>query len=209
MDINAIYGNYGFEALAYSKSDNRLWTVTENTLKADGKMCVAGDKEGAMLRLQSFDANTLQPSAQYAYKMDAPKAKAPRKHYAYGVSAICALEDGSLLVLEREFYVAKRYIGSFVNHKIYRVCPHEDTTVSFTTDLSKLAPSNFMHKELVCSFKTRLNLTKRNLANFEGMCLGPRLSDGKQSLILISDSQNNYGNKMFRLKDYVKVMTLK
>lgn len=206
MGVKAIYGNYGFEALAYSEKDNKLWTVTENVLRADGDVCVAGTTEGAVLRLQSFDASTLQPAEQYAYRMDVPKAKSHKRQYAYGVSAMCALDDGSLLVMEREFYVAKKYIGSFVCNKIYRVVPVESRAITFSTNIGRMSHSDFVHKELVCEFKTRLNLIKRNLANYEGMCLGPRLADGKQMLILISDSQNNHGNKLFRMKDFIRTL---
>jgi len=208
LGTKAIYGNYGFEALAYSEKDNKLWTVTENTLRKDGKVCTAGDKTGAVLRLQSFDATSLCPTEQYAYRMDAPTAKAHRRQYAFGVSALCALDDGSMLVMEREFYVAKRYIGSYVRNKIYRVVPANSTPVSFSSDLATLPPEDFMHKELICDFKTHLNLFRRNLANYEGMCLGPRLANGRRALILISDSQNNYGNKMFRMKDWIKTFTV-
>jgi len=42
-----------------------------------------------------------------------------------------------------------------------------------------------------------------SFANYEGMCLGPKLQDGRQVLILISDSQNQqYGI----LRDWLKTI---
>jgi hypothetical protein len=61
----------------------------------------------------------------------------------------------------------------------------------------------FLDKQLVARWRTKLNLTRRNLANYEGMCLGPRLSDGRQVLVLISDSQHRYRGV---LKDWIKVI---
>ena len=38
------------------------------------------------------------------------------------------------------------------------------------------------------------------------MCLGPRLEDGRQTVLLVSDSQNRAGNPLFHLKDYIRVI---
>ena len=53
-------------------------------------------------------------------------------------------------------------------------------------------PGEMLDKELVAEFDTKLNLICQNLANYEGMCLGPTLSDGSRLLIMVSDSQNRY-----------------
>lgn len=209
LSSEAIYPNYGFESLAYSPAGDLLWTVTEHTLRADGRPSDATNAEGCKLRLQSFDGTTLKPVAQYAYITDTPTAHKLADHYAFGVSALTAMEDGSLLVLEREFYVAEKQVGSYVRNKIYRVIPALATPLSDQQNLSTLTQDQFMRKALVADFTTKLGVSGLTLANYEGMCLGPKLADGSQTLILISDSQNNYGNKLFHLKDYVKVIKIK
>ena len=55
-------------------------------------------------------------------------------------------------------------------------------------------------------FKTRLSLFCYRLANYEGMCLGPRLKDGSRVLLLVSDSQNQYGGV---LKDYFRTVVIR
>ena len=45
-----------------------------------------------------------------------------------------------------------------------------------------------------------------DLANFEGMCLGPTLPDGTRTLLLIADSQNGSGGLT---QEYVKVILLR
>jgi len=196
LSADAIYPNYGFESLTYSTEGNLLWTVTEHTLREDGSVSDASNKVGCRLRLQSFSAETGEPVAMHYYKTDAPIAKKQGRHYAFGVSAITALEDGTMLLMEREFYVSKNYLGSWVNIKIYKV------------NLQKKDGDGYLQKELVTGFKNRLNAFSRNIANYEGMCLGPKLADGSQTVILIADSQNNYGNHLFHLKDYIRIIQI-
>lgn len=187
MTKDNIYSNYGFEALTYSDETALFWTCTENFLRQDGDVSSSEKPIAARLRLQSFN-KALQPEKEHIYTTDAPRTKRQPRQMAFGVPAITALDDGSLLVLERQFFVAKKYIGSYVTNKIYRVAPFTDKP-----------------KTLMAEWTTRLNLTRRNIANYEGMCLGPKLDDGRQTILLISDSQGGYGNSNFHLKDYLRV----
>lgn len=196
LSFDSIYPNYGFESLTYSTYDHLLWTTTEHTLRKDGKRSDYSNRECCLLRLQSFSPETCEPISSHFYKTDAPTAKKRGRNYAFGVSAITALDDGTLLLMEREFYVAKKYLGSWVRIKIYRV------------DLKKKSSDGCLQKELVVSFKNRLNLLSRNIANYEGMCLGPKLSDGRQAILLLADSQNNHGNSLFHLKDYIRILRI-
>ena len=52
--------------------------------------------------------------------------------YAMGVSELCALDDGSLLVLEREFRVPKKLIGASVEQKLYRVVPKPERRPTYS-----------------------------------------------------------------------------
>ena len=76
------------------------------------------------------------------------------------------------------------------------------------------APSReaLLSKVLVGSFYTRfpgpLSLlmgADPQLANFEGMCLGPMV-DGHPTVLLVNDSEKGKGNSYARLQDYVRVM---
>lgn len=180
--------NYGFESLTYNAATRRFWTTTESTLPVDGPQASCGDTLHNRLRLQSFD-DDFQPSAWYFYEMDEPVASSPASNYALGVSELCALDDGRLIVLEREFFVPKRKLGAYVNCKLYVVNPVDTPSGSF------------LEKTELLTFRTKLSLFGRGLANYEGMCLGPRLYDGSRVLILVSDSQNRYKGV---LKDWFK-----
>ena len=206
--VSKIYGNLGFEALTYSPKTHHFWTITEGPLRADG--VVNGPKSPMtynLLRLQSFDDN-LQPVAQYAYRMDLAKATKPGRAHAFGVPALCALPDGRLLVMEREVRISPQYFASHVECKIFMIHPLESHQIDSTTQLDQLDPNHFMMKTLVATFKTRLTPVQFNYANYEGMCLGIRLNDGTQTLLLICDSQAGQGNGIVSLKDYIKVIKL-
>ena len=96
-----IRSNKGFESLTYNAATGLFWTTTEDALKKDTSL-------ERLLRLQSFGQD-LKPGARYFYRMDAPSKSASEasaaKSYVYGVPALAALDDGRLLVLEREVYV--------------------------------------------------------------------------------------------------------
>jgi hypothetical protein len=61
-----------------------------------------------------------------------------------------------------------------------------------------------LRKTLLKNFSTQP--LSANFANYEGMCVGPTLSDGSKTLVLIPDSQNGSSGLT---KEYVKVITFK
>ena len=199
-----INSNNGFEALTYNDVTKTFWTTTETPLKADGK-------ESRLLRLQSFDSN-LKAGKQYLYKMDAPVKSADEgaaaKAYVHGVPAMAALDDGSIIVLEREVYVPNgglfaKALGSFTRTKLYVVNPSGSSSNAY----SKNSSSEVLEKRLLLSFNT----SALNLANYEGMCVGPVIygenpQDDWHTLVLIADSQ---GGSNGLTAEYIKVIVFK
>ena len=185
-------GNYGLESLAYDEEAHCFWSIPESTLPCDGEAATYANGVANRLRLMCFN-DSMELAGQFFYEMDKPTARKKPRLYAFGVSEVCPVGGGRLLVMEREFFVSRRKLGSWVNIKIYVVCP---------TDTLK---GKTLPKYLLTEFKTRLNLFRYNLANYEGMCLGPRLADGNRVVILVSDSQNRYGGV---LKDYFKTIVI-
>ena len=203
-----IHPNLGFEALAYSAETHRFWTITEAPLRADGVPNGPAQPDVQnYLRLQCF-TDDLQPLAQYAYRMDLAKSVKPARMHCHGVPALCALPDGRILVLEREVRISPHYLSSHVECKIFLVNPLESHQIDAYTQFAHLDPNHFMIKTLVATFKTRLTAVQHTFANYEGMCLGIRLNDGTQTLLLINDSQARMGKGPIHLKDYIKVVKL-
>lgn len=208
FSLQNIVPNYGFESLTYNATTHRFWTTTESTLPRDGYAASAAHPDAQnLLRLVCFDDH-LQPVAQYPYRMDYGRAEKFGRIYAYGVSELTALDDGSLLVLEREVNVPKNYYGSEVVCKLFLVRPAEGWQIDSSTELSHLDPNSFLNKQLLTTFTTSLTAFHQNFANYEGMCLGIRLLDGRRTLLLLNDSQGGYGRGPIRLKDYLRVLVL-
>lgn len=206
MKIDKIKGNYGFEALAYDSVFQRFWTTTESTLPADGKEASASNPDVInKLRLVAFD-KSLKPTASYLYAMDKSLPVSSTSTVVFGVPSIVATGNGGLLIMEREACITKYKLGSWVKTKIYYVNPTVAVPYDMNMPMSLAKGNAFLEKRLICEFSTSLSLGHMNFANYEGMCLGPRLSDGSQTLILISDSQGGYGNSLFRLKDNIKII---
>ena len=186
-DLKGIQGNRGFEALTYDEATDRLWTTTESPLKKDTFL-------PRLLRLQRFTPDG-EPAERFLYQMEEPlQSAANTQAYVHGVPALAALPDGRLVVLEREVYVPNggfwdKLTGSFTKVDLYLVDPVHDT-------------AGILRKSLLCSFQT----SALDLANFEGMCLGPTLPDGQRTLLLIADSQNGSGGLT---QEYVKVILVR
>ena len=178
MAVSKISSNMGFEALTYNATTHFFWTTTEGALPKDNYM-------PRLHRLQSFGEDG-QPAHRYLYQMDAPTFSSEgTSQYVHGISAMTALDDGRLVVLERETYVPSNPMQSRGIAKLYIVDPVHDG-------------AGILRKSLLTAIDT--NVT--NLANYEGMCLGPTLSDGSRCLILISDSQAT-------AMEYLQVVTIK
>ena len=102
------------------------------------------------------------------------------------------LPDGRLLVMEREVYVPGggflEKLGAFSEIKLYAVSPADD-------------PAGILQKTRILRFRT----SALNLANYEGMCLGPVLEDDRQTLLLLADSQDGSGGLT---GEYLQVIAL-
>ena len=211
--------NLGVEALAYNSVTERFWLTSESTLISDLALKDTNHSSPLRLRLQSFTSD-LQPASQYAYLTDSPKfllggrsSSAGRAHFSrkkkqgthlFGVPAIVAADNGLLLVLEREVYIPRWKMGAWLVCKIYVVNPQQSEAVNNDERLGEGTP--WMKKTLLCQWKTVIHPFCHSFANYEGMCLSPRRPDGTQLLLLVSDSQDQYGDM---LTDWVKSIVVR
>lgn len=217
------YPNYNFESLAFDSVRQYLWTIPESTLRKDGQPATPQNGLANRLRLMRLDwgkmkedSNREEYSEQvsskkdsrymttYAYQMDQPSTHKKADIYVMGVSELCVLPDGQLLVLEREAFIPKIKIGAFCKCKLYLINPLNSEEFSMKEKFSSDTP--FLKKRLLTEWKTGLSLSKRSFANYEGMCLGPMLEDGSQVVILLSDSQDQYAGV---LKDWFKTIVIR
>ena len=217
------YPNYNFESLAFDSVRQYLWTIPESTLRKDGQPATPQNGLANQLRLMRLDWGKMKENRNkeeyseqvsskkdsrcmttYAYQMDQPSTYKKADIYVMGVSELCALPDGQLLVLEREAFIPNIKIGAFCKCKLYLVNPLNSENFSMKENISSDTP--FLKKKLLTEWKTGLSLSKRSFANYEGMCLGPKLEDGSQVVILLSDSQDQYAGV---LKDWFKTIVIR
>ncbi|MCD8318082.1 MAG: esterase-like activity of phytase family protein, partial [Paraprevotella sp.] len=71
---------------------------------------------------------------------------------------------------------------------------------------AEVLPHYALKKRLVAAFSTRMSLWRPRLANYEGLCEGATLADGRRTWLLVSDSQGNYGTKWCHLRDWICVL---
>lgn len=201
LDLTPYYigmeGNGGMESLCLDKENRLLWTINEKPLRQDAT------DGGYILRLKSFDMD-FRNTATYMYRMDAPVASGNDGYtHVVGVSEVAAVGKGTLVILEREFYVPKIKVGAYCICKLYSVRPTEPYKIH--NDRPAYDDTRFLEKEKLTEWKTTLSLLGRSIANYEGMCIGPELGNGNMTLILVADSQNQFKGV---LKDWFKSVVL-
>lgn len=170
--------NYGLESLCYDAEAHRYYTINERPANGDSLLWLtAFDDDGQLTRL-------------YSYAIDQVPAKRNGVQ-VNGVSELCAIGNGQLLVLERTLRVAPLKIGSYVECRLYLVRPSTEP---------------LLIKTHLCTFRTKINLLRRNFANYEGMCVARHLSDGSIILLLVADSQNRSHGI---LRDWLKTLIIR
>ena len=107
-------------------------------------------------------------------------------------------------MMEREFNVPKRRLKARTDMKIYEVVPGSGTALPENTPSERLS-GYALKKEPVAAFSTRMRLVRPKPANYEGLCEGSRLADGRRTWLLVSDSQGGYGNRLCHLRDWIRV----
>lgn len=190
MSVKMTQNNQGFESLAYSEKTGLFWTTTEAPLQKDMDVF---NKKGRLIRLQSFKSD-LTPGDRRFYLIDKPEIEdgVNSATYGYGVSDMLALDDGKLIVMEREVYVNVSSLKIWCKVKLYVVDPVNDK-------------AGILSKSLLASFKTSTGA----LADYEGMCFGPTLADGTKTILLICDSAGGKSYSGFRLSDYILTIAYK
>ena len=173
-DLLHTRANLGIESLALSADGKTLWTCTEEALPCDGPR--SSPTNGTTVRLLKYVRPTAQGNftlaASVPYATDAwCQAHDFHGKGRRGVSGLCALPDGSLLVLEREL--------SFGGVKAWNAM----STARLFFAVYRVDASGGGKEKLASGSGSVISF-----GNYEGICLGPRLPNGDWSVLLISDA---------------------
>lgn len=164
--------NHALEGLTLTPDGDALWAGMEGPVFQDDELPTAAD--GASTRITRLDPDTGATTGQYLYPLDAVSAGEGGDN---GLSDLVALDGDTFLTVERGF-------GTHVSARLYRaeLAGADDVlgraaagaapmTKTLVADLSKMHPVD----------------------NVEGITLGPKLADGRQSVIMVTD--DNFSSK--------------
>ena len=181
-----IRANLSLESISLQTGGASLWTANEEALTVDGLVSAVG--AGTVVRLQKFDAGA-SPAGQWAYVTDGITGDIPSVTVERsGVADLLVLPNGKLLVLERE--LGQVGLLPQFRSRIYEL----DFTGA--TDVSGQAAGLQVYTPVG---KTLLWESFFLFDNFEGMTLGPELSSGDHSLLLISDNGSGLNQGLYAL----------
>ena len=194
-----IRNNLAFESLTITPDKKHLFTATENALIQDG--VAAKPNIGSPCRILQYNLLNNQPEKEFLYQTEpvSPFLNLTGK-FVSGLPDLLALDNqGHFLSLERSFTGLGFAIflfqvsleGADDIHKI-------DSLLAINSKNIKPVP-----KKLLLDLRTLDVL----LDNIEGLTLGPKLPDGQQSLILISDNNFNSLQRTQILAFKIKIET--
>ena len=221
---DSIFANLGFEALAHD-ARTQLWCSTsESPLRADAPARPEQLLPTVSLDLRlTFWDSTFTAQRIVPYRMATSQLSRQARYYLQGVPALCFLPNGSLLVMERELSVPRTYLGAKCHIRLrwmaaktlqqWAVSTENLSSDSRTTDTMLIAtPWHALAPQTpvveVAEWYPQLGIFSRSLANYEGMCLGRRLADGRQTVLCVSDAQGGAGRCGVHLRDFLRVVVL-
>ncbi|MEH2304191.1 esterase-like activity of phytase family protein [Nostoc sp.] len=178
-----IRNNLAFESLTITPDKKNIFTATENALIQDG--VAAKPNIGSPCRILQYNLLNSQPEKEFLYQTEpvSPFLNLTGK-FASGLPDLLTLDNqGHFLSLERSFTGLGFAISLFqVSLEQADDIHHIDSLLAI--DFKNIKP---VQKKLLLDLRTLDVL----LDNIEGLTLGPKLPDGQQSLILVSDNNFN------------------
>lgn len=191
-----VRNNLSLESSTISSDDHYLFTANENALIQDGN--TATIKQGSPCRIIQYDLLTNQPAKEFLYLTDPIISQAINSQInlntdTNGIADLLAINDHKLIVLERSFALNT---GSII--QLFLVNLNQGETIENIPSLKNYAGLiQPLEKKLLWQMQ-KLNYDMNDptdyliIDNIEGITFGPKLSDGSQSIILVSD--NNFQN---------------
>jgi hypothetical protein len=173
-----------FEGITFADNYKTLFVNVEEPLYNDGSRAGLNDSTG-ITRLLKFNIHSKKTVAQYAYIID-PVAHAPVPGDAFkinGIPDILYLGNNKFLFIERSFSTGRMACTI----KIFLADLSSADDISAITSLKNKPGIRFISKKLL------LNMDDLGIYidNIEGVTFGPRLANGKRSLLFVADNNFN------------------
>lgn len=178
-----IRNNLAFESLTITPNQKYLFSATENALIQDGSE--AKPKVSSLCRILRYNLSTQKLEKEFIYPTEAVNSFLNISgRYSSGLTDLLALDNkGKFLSIERTFTGLGFYIALFEVSTETADDIHKNDSL-LNNNRQNIKP---VKKKMLFDLR-KLDVT---LDNIEGLTLGPKLPDGQQSLILISDNNFN------------------
>ncbi len=190
-----VQNNLAFEGMSLSPNGKSLWLATEAPLFQDLEspsqsqdrvdQAKASPKFVRFLEYNFPDAFVMKFVRELKYPLQEEPGELQR-----GISEILIWSERSCLVLERSVQLTSKGI--------------EFKVEIFQTDLNEKSTNGLLKKKKIFDF-SELRDRLGKIDNFEGMARGPRLAEGKESLIFVSDDNFKSSQKtqfvLFEVKE--------
>jgi len=176
--------NRSLESLEISPDGLTLWTCNEKSIPSD---LIPGKDNAGPVRMTRFTRKSAtEPwklNSQRYYLPEPPSGNARDSKRRNGVASVCVDSKGRIFVLERE---SDKTDGMRFRMRVFVVV----FPLEAGSGLSGLMP--VLEKRLVYEEDTGASM-------YEGMCLGPVLKDGSQTLVLVSDGDKKASESIMTL----------
>ncbi|MFH6768547.1 esterase-like activity of phytase family protein [Gaetbulibacter aquiaggeris] len=186
--------NATLEGLCMASDKKGFWLGMELPLEADGPEPQYTPTKSP-IRITYISSKTKSPEKQFAYFLEPVAKKSLGNFSVNGLTDLVQYNANTFLILERSYSSGLGNEGNTI--KIFEA---NVSDVTNTIKMNSLKDFDFIaaKKKLLLNFENlRDKLTDNSIDNIEGITLGPKLSNGHQSLILVSDNNFNILGKQF------------
>lgn len=177
--------NGAFEGSTKSFDNKGFWVAMEAPIQSDGEEPTF-HKTQSPIRITYFDNQAKKAIKQFAYQLEKIDKPAKGNINLNGVTAILEYAENQFFVIERIYQSGYGSHGNTV--RIFKAIIDKNSTN--TLNIQSLKETSYipLKKELLFDFESiKKELTDEIIDNIEGITFGPKLSNGNQSLVLVSD----------------------
>jgi hypothetical protein len=187
--------NGAFEGSSNGVNGQGFWVAMESPLIVDGDEPTF-KKTSSPIRITYFDKKSKKATKQFAYQLEHITKPSKGDINLNGLTAILEYKENHFFIIERTYQSGYEAYGSVI--RVFDAFVDEKTTN--VLDIQSLKETNFipLKKRLVFDFEdVRSELTEGIVDNIEGITFGPKLANGNQSLVLVSDDNFQlYGKQL-------------
>lgn len=187
--------NGAFEGSSKGVNGKGFWVAMESPLIVDGDEPTF-KKTSSPIRITYFDQKSKKATKQFAYQLEHITKPSKGDINLNGLTSILEYKENHFFIIERTYQSGYGALGNII--RIFDASVDETTTN--TLDIQSLKETDFipLKKRLVFNFEdVRSELTEGIVDNIEGITFGPKLENGNQSLVLVSDDNFQlYGKQL-------------